>query len=125
MVALAVGVKYGALCASCRQGCANCYSELTPAVLEDHQCGTCRGKREVDGVICKACRGSGNELITSCPQAIITRETWAALTAAEDYRRGFLPVAGGTADQSASAMEAIRAAIMEEAGYRIEVKMEP
>lgn len=96
------------------------YSDKRRASLEGQQCETCEGKKIVNGRVCASCLGSGNYTLTTCPRPLVTSDILAAITAADDARKGYLPVAGGTLDQAAGIMGAIRCIWAEEAAYREE-----
>jgi hypothetical protein len=59
-------------------------------------------------MLCKDCQGRGELMIIGCPRLLVTSDVLAIRDSADDARRGFLPVAGGSLDQAEGAMEAIR-----------------
>jgi hypothetical protein len=101
-IAVACCVKAHKVCAECRYECADEPSEESAFYPPGITCPEC------DGRGCAGCRFTGNARITCCPRKLVTGDVLAILESADDARKGFLPVAGGTLDQTAAAMEAIR-----------------
>lgn len=63
-------------------------------------------KCETEG--CEACNGSGYHEFVGCPKAAISGDTANAVFAADMAREGVFPIGGGWAEQTHSAMHAIR-----------------
>lgn len=57
---------------------------------------------------CDECNGTGRFAIESCPKELIESDIVRVAQAAEDMKNGHLPIAGGTLDQAAWVMSAIR-----------------
>lgn len=93
----------GLICTACQGGrCSDEPSELEAFYPPGLSCPSCGGEG------CPACRYSGKARVTTCPRKLVGRGERELLDSAEDGRRGFLPVAGGSMDQAAGAMAAIR-----------------
>jgi len=104
----------GAVCSRCDPGrtCVDCPGRYDPVRMV---CTECDGEQS-DG--CEACGGRGWEPVDRCPLSLVTPDVWELLTTAADAEAGYLPVAGGTLNQTHSWLTAWRRMRAEKAHWK-------
>jgi hypothetical protein len=86
-------------------------------------CPTCEGRTgegrtaAEEAIACKECQGRGEIEIASCPRKLISPEVADFCALADHAADGHLPLAGGTLDQTASFLAALRLLRRDEAEW--------
>lgn len=103
-VALAVALRHGIACRSCRPGRCNPteLNELDRLPLEV-ECQSCTG----EGDDCESCGGTGRHEYYGCPFTHLDGDEMSLLEDMEAFDCGHLPCGGGLHDQPAIEMERI------------------
>lgn len=78
-----------------------------------------------EGKGCDSCKRTGKLTLTSCPHERLDPSVWRAINAAQFAEKGVLPCAGGTLDQTQSAMDAFGLIWRDEAEWRKALKLLP
>lgn len=77
-----------------------------------------------EGSGCDQCDQRGWTPITCCPLTLVPGDVWELVTHASDAEAGYLPVAGGTLDQTQSFLDGWRRLRAEKAYWRANLKTE-
>ena len=108
---------HGGICSACR-GAGRCVDKPTEREPLRQECAACGGRASGDSGGCQSCGGLGYTLFTDCPQKCLDRSTFDFLRLCHLSKRGALPVAGGTLDQTQWFIDGYSLYLSEDAYWR-------